>query len=552
MEIAPNGNIWLLHNVPLDNTYEHTIYWSLSDPAVSKINQKNWFVNHYLKRSFTRQTYTRLNRGIIRVEVLSDDIYDCNYLIFQNDSFGDKYFYAFIKSVEYINNAVSEIQFEIDVIQTWYFDYDLRPCFLERTHTRTDVIGDNIVPEPVEVGEYMYNGLSKETVTSQLCIIMSIVDVANYSTSTGKVYGHIFGGSTLWAFDPDDVAGIINKITQYLSAPDSIVAMYMCPKCLLSVTVPSVGGVQLAGTDIKTGETTLVTAFPLPSSTDTFGSYTPHNKKLYTYPYTMLEVFTPTGGTLKLRYEFFKNNTPAFVYGGSATVPVELVLAPVDYKMYGSGLSAEPLYNESLTLRDYPLCSWNTDAYQAWIAQNAIPMLIGAAADSASGYLGVVSGFLSKSPVGVAMGGLHAVSNSINGIKNSLIETYKAAISADKLHGESKGSANVSMETQGFYFGKRIINESSARTIDAFFDMYGYAIKRIVEPVRKNRRYYTFIQTIGCVLDASVPADDANYIATIHDHGITYWDAEEVPISPSTGYPGIGDYSLAGLNIPIG
>ena len=33
---------------------------------------------------------------------------------------------AFIKSVEYINNGVSEIEFEIDVMQTWHFNYNLQ------------------------------------------------------------------------------------------------------------------------------------------------------------------------------------------------------------------------------------------------------------------------------------------------------------------------------------------------------------------------------------------------------------------------------------------
>ena len=109
--IAPNGTIHLLHNVPLDTTYQHTLRFS------SAANQYSYFSNaSRVKRTFTNQYYTRLNRGIIRVNELADNIYDCNYLMYQNTSFSNKWFYAFIKSVEYVNNAVSQIEFEIDVM----------------------------------------------------------------------------------------------------------------------------------------------------------------------------------------------------------------------------------------------------------------------------------------------------------------------------------------------------------------------------------------------------------------------------------------------------
>ena len=67
--------------------------------------------------------------------------------MFQNTSFGIKWFYAFITNVEYINNETSEITIEIDVMQTWHFDYTVNQCFVEREMAATDDIGGNLVPE---------------------------------------------------------------------------------------------------------------------------------------------------------------------------------------------------------------------------------------------------------------------------------------------------------------------------------------------------------------------------------------------------------------------
>ena len=129
MYINPNTTIKILKNVPLDPTYDHTIYWSNIDGddanhTRAKANQSTYFSSK-AKYSLDNQSYQRVKRGWIRVAILAENLYDCNYVMFQNTAFGSKWFYAFIKSVEYINNTVSEIEFEIDEMQTWWFDYQI-------------------------------------------------------------------------------------------------------------------------------------------------------------------------------------------------------------------------------------------------------------------------------------------------------------------------------------------------------------------------------------------------------------------------------------------
>ena len=145
MFIEPNTNIRILKNVPLDNTYTDTIYFS------DVTSQTNYFIG-LTKHNLSQQTYQRVTKGVARVSINAELLYDCNYLMFQNASFGSKWFYAFINSVEYVNNAVSEITFEIDVLQTWHFDYGFGRCYVVRQHALTDVIGENIATEPVDIG----------------------------------------------------------------------------------------------------------------------------------------------------------------------------------------------------------------------------------------------------------------------------------------------------------------------------------------------------------------------------------------------------------------
>ena len=543
--ISPSGNIWLLHGVPIDKTYQNTLYWSNNQSG--KDAQKAFFIgtsgnpSSYVKYSFTNQYYSRHTRGSIRVQVLADNVLDCNYLVFQNSSFGaGKYFYAFITSVEYINNSVTQINFELDVIQTWYFDFELEPCFVERMHTASDAKYSNIVPEPLEPGEYIYQNISHELITQNLVVLIAVTEVTN-GESQGKLYGHIYGGCSLYGCLPNDTVGINRKISEYIAQPDAVVSIYMCPRCLISSNVnfednPGVAQ-AITNADVITGLADLNFALPDLSTTymKQFGSYTPHNNKLYSYPFTMLEVFTPEGSKADYRYEFFNNlgqGNAVFQIGGSVTTPVELMLVPKNYKIGSSSSTVNNLITESISLKDYPLCSWNVDAYKAWIAQNAIPFTY-----KAVGTMGQIA-------LQAATGNVLGIAGTvIDYTTNALSQQYKASIEADQLHGQTKGSANVASEVQGFYFAHKIINESSARLIDSFFDRFGYAIKQITTISRKNRKYFTYIKTVGCTLHGGVPSEDEDLICKLHDAGITYWDSNQTSA--------IGNFSLAVGNIPV-
>lgn len=546
MEIAPHGDIYLLKDVPLDNTYQHSVYWPPKNEG-GLTRQRDWFLGsnnsgtNFVKRRFNHQTYTRLNRGTIRVEVLADDIYDCNYLVYQNIDFGDeKLFFAFITKIEYINNSVSEITFEIDIVQTWYFDFTLMPCFLERTHTRTDDVGDNIEPEPFDLQEYVYEGeISKIQNTDDMYIVICTVDVSSTAVVSGKVYGRVYGAATLKAFRTDDVSGIDTELASWVTSgkSDAVINIYMIPAFLITGTI-ELGGTLLTQNMIRSTPYTVSFSNVNPNNA-LVKNFHPHNKKLYTYPYTMLEVFTPKGDTLTVRYEFFVTQ-PKFSIGGSVTPPVEMFCAPFEYKNFiptGSSLIPQPLMSEAITLANYPQCSWNADAYKAWMAQNAIPLAVGAITN--------VGGLIASSATGNIVGAAEFGGNIVGSVGTFIAGVIqKKTRTADAVHGSVNGTSSVAMNMQSFYIARKAINESDARAIDAYLDMFGYTIRRLQEPKRKNRRYFTYIKTNGCVIDSSMPADDANRICKIHDNGITYWDVSEIPLI-------VNNYQYASLNDPL-
>lgn len=148
MYITPNSTVLVLRGVNIDRDYNHTVRFLNRNTQYDVLSAKT-------KYTFTPLTYQRTNRGTIRVQRIADDLFDCNYLMFQNSAYGSKWFYAFLDKINYVNDNCSELEYTLDVMQTFLLDFSVEQCFVEREHSITDIVGENTVPEKFSTNEYM-------------------------------------------------------------------------------------------------------------------------------------------------------------------------------------------------------------------------------------------------------------------------------------------------------------------------------------------------------------------------------------------------------------
>lgn len=498
MYIEPQTNVKLLRNVPLDNTYEHTIYFS-------SVGAQSSYFSGLTKYNLTNYTYQRVNSNQIRVARKADDLYDCNYIMFQNSAFGSKWFYAFVTSVEYVNNETATITYELDVMQTWFFDCEPTMCYVEREHSVTDGIGENIIPENIDTGEYVFNGFGKITnVLDPLCVVIMVADTD--TGAFGTLYDGIFGGCKLYAYDRTDVDNITAFLSGYSTKPEAIVGMYMAP---VIGTGGAIGDSGVALEYSSSSYTLNVQQDALTGNEPIALNYYPKNKKLYTYPYNFL-VITNGKTTMSYRYEFFDALTPRFEIDVPITMPIQVALRPRNYK--GSGNNT--LNQETMVLDDYPMCSWTTDSFSAWLAQNSLP--IGSTVGGA-GLAGVAS------LAGVAIPGIGIVAGASQ-VANLLAQGYKASISADIARGTlNSGNVDVASDNKTFFGGRCTITWQYAQMIDDYFSVYGYATRRVKYPNRSSRPHWNYVKTVDACVTGSAPADDTKKICEIYNKGITFW-----------------------------
>lgn len=515
MNINPNSTIILYSGMPLDSSYNDTLYFSsLSD-------QTSFFQANYVKRRFTANTYQRVNAGKFEAKCLADDIYDCNYMAFQNTNFGTKWFYAFIDKIEYINNGNALVTFTIDVLQTYLFDVELKECMVLREHPARDVIGGNIEPEPIALGEYTYEHVSPIPINSAaLDVCVMWVDVINGTDVQGGLIDRTFSGANINAFRAT-TTGVQNALsfimskTNNLQKPEAIISIYMSPNIITGGTESSEGAAIAGAQGAVTKHTFTYTKW---SDFDTkLLGYTVRNKKLFTYPYSYLYFFIADGGSMALRTEFFDGTTFDFIVYGCATPPIQLTLSPDNYK--GNNYGNTPMLSEAVTNANWPLGSWAYDTYRAWLAQNTVPMALqGAQAAGAA---------VAQAATGNIIGAVGTIGSTAASMAS---EYYTASIKADTIRGNvQNGNAAFAAGYNDFFGCRAAVNIKQLNDIDDFFDLYGYAQNHKKVPSRANRPHWTYVQTQNCIIVGEAPADDLRAIRSIYDSGIRWWrNASEV------------------------
>lgn len=496
MYIEPNTIIRILKDCPLDTTYDHTIYFN------SASAQANYFAE-LAKYTLNNQTYQRVNRNRMRVQYKADDLYDCNYIMFQNSAYGNKWFYAFIRSVEFVNNITSEIEYEIDVMQTWFFDYSLGQCFIDREHSSTDNIGDNLVPENLELGDYVADDFDGTGELGAKSIVVAATFNGEYQNIGGSIYSGIYSGLFYNVFPNTDEGAI--ACTEFIQGAgaktDGIVAVFLMPTAMVTELLETAKEYTLT----KSKKVSLIRAD---------GSAV-KNKKLLTYPYNFLYVTNLQGNYAEYHYELFSTSDCQFTLTGDMSANPSVVLAPNSYK----GVSGIANYDEKLVLSGFPQLSFNTDSFKAWLAQNGSSLAINALSTSA----GLVSATASAAMAGSSVAGNAAVANAALGAANLVSQVYQHSVMPHQAKGGSGSQTLAAVGVLDFAFMHKHIQPHFASIIDDYFTMYGYATHRLKVPNRNVRPHWTYTKTVGCVIEGSVPCDDVRRICNIYNNGITFW-----------------------------
>ena len=640
MYVEPNTTIHLLERVPLNKSYEHTVHYP------NKTEQFNAFMK-YKVHTLNNYSYQRAGIGTIRINLSYSSVYQCNYMLFANESYEDRWFYAFVDGASYVSNDVTEIYYTIDVLQTFSSDYWFKPCFVERMHPYTDVPYENTQPEGLELGpDYRILKSHEINLVSNSQSEKKFVILATTNPSGANPTPSVVGNTVyvLSRIECTGVTDVMNTVKTYIDngIAANIIGVYTVP----NVVNPTVSFTRSKALD----------------------GYTPKNMKLYCYPFTFMEMNNRVGDVLELKYEnFFKTNANTSIksleyvfklqaFTNYSIIP-EARLFPLNYLVgstdgtYQSNLT----YGYSVGYSLFPQGAVSDDSFKAWlaqnqnsyiaslnaigqqydtnmaIAQNAYDMAsrsasaslesnsnsintslanaqmanatavnvnrrsanAGSVANLANMGTGLIASAVAKNPLSALSAGVSALTaqNSINvneqntadtlatqlltadssamtalansnlaystAMKNASTSQASATLSAitsaniataqlvakkqdaehqpSNLRGQVMNAGfNASVGLIGFSVFEKSIRQEYLVQIDDYFEKYGYAVRRLMNPSIMTRPHWTYLKTCGCNIDGVINAQDAQTIKGIYDNGITTWKKLEE----------IGNYTL--------
>lgn len=490
MYIAPNSIVQLLTKVPLRNSYEDTVMFESADAQLSYFNSRTTKV-------LNAQSYARTQNGVLTIQATMREMAEVNYLMFKNTSFENKWFYAFVTRIDYINNDVCNIYFELDVMQTYLFNITPQYCYIERQHTRTDEIGEHLLPEPISIGDYQcdgYTDLSYEQQKEKCIYLWRSAEDLSSQHGSGMI-GGLYNGVRYWVYNFDEAgAGAISDYIEQIIAADkidSIVSINMAPRWL-----------QTASLD----EPAMLNDEMEPPSR--FGGYTPKNNKLLTYPYCFCTL--DCGNDSKnYRYERFIDRRVRFRIFGTPSPDPEIIAVPLGYD--GAAYGGGPSYTEEVIMSGFPQCAFPVDTYMAWLAQKSSGAFIDAAGTVIGGAMAASAGNVA----GVIGAGLSLASQA----NSAIIEATKGS----RVRGNIGSSTQVGDNSKQFTFKYMRISEDAARSVDSFFSRYGYRRDCIELMNRNSRPHWNYVKTQNVHLTGEVPAQYMRQIEQIYDKGITFW-----------------------------
>ena len=339
MNYTPQTEVHLLSNVPFNFSYNNVMDFDT-------INEQTTYFINKSKLEFEDLTHQRVNNNSINLEVAYEDLYDVNYMMFQNEKIPGKWFYAFITSYDFVSPNVTRISYQIDVYQTWLFEMEWQTTYVEREHTKR--FNNDGTPVINTIEEDLQYGTDYKTIYKRKCnddniiwlvaITKSPIDkIIEGGVSGPKIVANV-GSPLFYTLIPFDLDGqtitiegnstgiaYIFNLGKSSETVGQLVSLYYVPYVPFNYSVSNSNNVTVNDGNVHLYKNNTHGAFYQyyglnqwsPSNYNVsnnmyslMGNYS--ESKLYMYPYTVIELTDMQGNTATLKPQNFDSKALSF------------------------------------------------------------------------------------------------------------------------------------------------------------------------------------------------------------------------------------------------
>lgn len=577
-------NITLLQGIPFSNDYKNQRWFD------NITDQNNYFNSKTVVHAMTQANFQRIDGyHYIKVDERIDNLLHTNYLMFQNASYGSKWFYAFVTNVEYKNPNCTYVYFELDVFQTWLFDMNFKPSYVLREHCplwnsdNTPII--NTVPEGLNYGtEYDVVSVDKWKPFKDIFFLVIVsktllhgTQVGTYSTAYNAVVNplcyyvqpiHLDGsipncttdGTNDYTPTLADAQSLLFQVFTNVKTVNDIVSIYLTD--FIGATgityTDATSTINFQTTNYTPAEIGTAGTFYVSDITNYYYQYsnignvydnfeTVTESKLFMHPYCLIELTDFKGNHVTYK--------PEYIYGNNLTIYAHGSIGSTNKTSY----RLENYLTDNLTSTDADAVSLNHALINN--SPNDIPVLVdylsafiqghknslqnerqtiafNGVADEIGHGIGGLASAVSENPMGVAS----SVTGMIKGMGNTVqrLKSINAKIKDISNHPPSLAKMGNNSQFDygngysGVYLIKKQIKPEYRKKLQDFFNMFGYKLNEVKIPNFHTRQNWNYIQTESCTITGNFNNQDLNTLKSLFNNGITLWHTDD-----------IGNYSLS-------
>ena len=535
MANVKDGELILCQGIKMDKEYENVLSYSTSDMVTLCRNNK----------IATSSNYSILDPTVNEISVAlpySSCIY-ANYIAFKNPHNGNKWYFGFVNKVKFENPNVTTIEYQVDVFSTWYPSFSIGKAFIEREHVSDDTFGKHTIPEGLDTGEFVINGVNTfDQYANDFYVVAGVsklpkeIASLNISSSSypSRIYNCVYSGLTYIVFYTYESATKFTIVMDGQGLGDNIYDMFMIPKsivtilnnewvttpCEATITIPALPDWSITvdydiNYKILPNSTTeqVMNAGETITRNTTLNGYTPKNNKMFTGEFNYMYVTNNAGADAKYNYEDFYNNTPVFSLLGAVTPGCSIRLIPKNYKLLNQSASQDYVCNPyGLTGAKYPVCSWSSDSYTNWLTQQSVNLRTEEITTAVS-------------TVGLAtIGNPAAAFGAFNLIQDEMATKQRREFAPVQAKGNlNSGDVTWAMGWNQFVLFKMSCRYEYAKICDNYLSRFGYKVNEIKTPSLTSRTKFNYIKVGGMdeLVSGNIPASDLEEINRIFRKGVT-------------------------------
>ncbi|ASU04111.1 major tail protein [Bacillus phage Juan] len=579
MAVVPlsGSNVFFKKGVPFSNDHKHTRWFDNIE------DQFNYFSSRTTGHSMGEVKFIENNgKNYISADAGIDELRDVNYLMFQNAQYNNKWFYAFVTQLKRKTSSMTEVYFEIDVLQTWRFDMSILGSFVVREHCPlwnpdgSPVI--NTVDEGLNYGtEYETVNVHHHIPNSGIRFLVIACKKAVHGTNKDKVMPSLVGVGQPFSYyvvpfvDKDVVvnATIQGESHRMSTLIDTLASLYKDDKMtnnIVTMFITEQTGLKYTTAENEAGyginfssdgqvveyaesdgaKMVYVSDCKQFSTKNTFigpkyeGYRSVKESKLLMYPYTVLTLDDMQGNRRDFKNEYITRPDITLTAKGSLGTSNKISYSIAGYNMDINNPMHQFMLDEwglqNINPNDVSIITELISAYiqgnKNQLHNQVDQIMLNGTAGFAQNLLGAGSSLATGNYAGGASSGIGAV----KGAGNTVLQLQAIEAKIDDIMNVpptiNKMGTNTSYDVGNGYNGvfliKKQIKPEYQKKLEDFFKLYGYKKNEVKVPNLHTRQNWNYVQTKDVNIIGDFNTEDLNELKAIFDGGITLWHTNDV------------------------